>query len=144
MPHTPGPWRIGVGGLDDGKRCLSPQSLNVYEVQTNHHRGYWPSIWCLTQADAQLVSAAPDLAEENARLKEVVAGMAQSIKDVFRSVSDGKSGYVPWVAPGVTAAERCHQALELAGIKYCPFDDQNNGDCGLDNCPWGCAGKASA
>ncbi len=64
MGHTPGPWRIGAGGQDDGKRNLCPTTpMRVVEVQTNHRHGYWSSIWCVNPEDARLIAAAPDLLE---------------------------------------------------------------------------------
>lgn len=76
---TKGPWRIGVGGKDDGRRSYGGphvKPFDAYSIEADHVHGSWPRAHALTAEDALFISllrnAAPALIAVCKLAKEIV------------------------------------------------------------------------
>lgn len=95
-PHGRGPFRVGVGGVDDGRRTIRPETVSpaglvVFEVQNlGHPAGAWESVFAKTPQLAVLIaeglSALPGLLDdlETLRALEPEVRTAQRTTEVLR------------------------------------------------------------
>ena len=98
MKHTPGPWKLIV---DD--KAYFGDELKI--VTDNRHIATVNPATNEGPANAQLIASAPDLLEENARLKEINREMVEALEHIAEYWNGGSESAVDAIEHAIETAQ---------------------------------------